>query len=204
MGAIVASAVERAPATSCTGFHDALRVGALLCLAGAIVARRRDPQDRAPAARRRDVAAERPRPHGRDGADEAAADGGGAAAGGARHRLPRLLALELPRRDDRGDRARGGDQRADPLPPLRLEARPLPRVPRRGVARASASVAEKAIAEDPERCLGAIADAYMAKQRADPHGRPLDPGADRGVRRHGDRGRRCASRSARCTTSSPT
>ena len=58
--------------------------------------------------------------------------------------------VELPRRDDRGDRARGGDQRADPLPPLRLEARSLPRVPRRGVARASARSREQAIADDPD------------------------------------------------------
>ena len=43
-------------------------------------------------------------------------------------------------------------------------------------------VAEQAIADDPDRCLGAIADAYMAKQVEDPPGRPLDPGADRGVR----------------------
>ena len=45
MGSIVASS-----SSYLTGFHDALRVGALLCLAGAIVAVRGDPQDRAPAA----------------------------------------------------------------------------------------------------------------------------------------------------------
>ena len=48
MGSIVASA-----GSYLTGFHDALRVGALLCLAGAIVAVARDPQDRAPTARAR-------------------------------------------------------------------------------------------------------------------------------------------------------
>ena len=40
-------------------------------------------------------------------------------------------------------RARGGHLRADPLPPLRLEARSLSRVPRRGVAAASARSCEK-------------------------------------------------------------
>ena len=63
----------------------------------------------------------------------AAADRRGAAAGGARHRLPRLRRVELPGRDDGGDRARGGHLGADPVPALRLEARPLPRVPRRGL-----------------------------------------------------------------------
>ena len=71
------------------------------------------------------------RPH--DAGAGEAADCGGTAAGGARHRLPRLLAVELPRRDDGGDRARGGHLGADPVPPLRLEARPVSRVPRRGV-----------------------------------------------------------------------
>src|SRR5437588_581302 len=38
-----------------------------------------------------------------------------------------LLGRELPGHDDGGDRPRGGRLRADPLPSLRLEARPLPR-----------------------------------------------------------------------------
>ena len=66
--------------------------------------------------------------------DPPAAEGRGTPAGRARHGLPRLLREELPRRHDRRDRARGGDHRADPVPPLRLEARPLPRLPRRGMA----------------------------------------------------------------------
>ena len=41
-------------------------------------------------------------------------------------------------------------------------------------------VAEQAIAEDPASCLGAIADALHGEAGADPAGRPLDPGADRG------------------------
>ena len=121
-------------------------------------------------------------------ADEAAAHRGGAAAGGARHRLPRLLAFELPRRDDRGDRPRGGHLRADPLPALRLEARPLPRVPRRGLGELPRA-AERAIADDPTECLGAIADAYMAKGKKIRVDRPVDPGADDLGRGQGDRGR---------------
>ena len=53
---------------------------------------------------------------------------------------------------------------ADPLPALRLEARPVSRVPRRGVASFRA-ICEEAIAGDPEKSLGAIADAYMVRGR---------------------------------------
>ena len=51
----------------------------------------------------------------------------------ARLRVPGLLGGKLPRHDDRGDRPRSRRHGADPLPPLRLEARPLPRLPRRGL-----------------------------------------------------------------------
>ena len=54
------------PSSYLTGFHDALEVGALLCLAGAIVAVGHDPQDRAPAAR------EPPRRRDRAGRDRTA------------------------------------------------------------------------------------------------------------------------------------
>ena len=70
----------------------------------------------------------------------------------------------------------------------------------------------------PSGCLGAIADAYMAKRRPHPHRRPLDPGADGGVGRRGDRGgaaqagprgarllrRRDSRRPARAASSTPT
>ena len=164
MGAIVASATLQAATRrtrrSCTA--STTRCASARCSAS-------------PARSSRSLAIRKIEHHGTPSAPSAAASrrrdrdarqrltGGRAAAGGARHRLPRLLALELPRRDDGRDRARGGHLRADPLPPLRLEARPLPRVPRRGVARASARTREQAIARRPARCLGAIADAYMAK-----------------------------------------
>ena len=89
-----------------------------------------DPQAGTSGRRRRQW---RPRPHDAHGG-QAEADGRRQAPRGARHRLPRLLEVELPRRDDGRDRPRGRHQRADPLPPLRLEARPLPRLPRRGLA----------------------------------------------------------------------
>ena len=63
---------------------------------------------------------------------------------------------------------------------------------------------EEALEKNPAGCLGAIADAYMAKRAEAPARRPLDPGAHRGLRGRGDRQGASASRSARCTTSSPT
>ena len=79
------------------------------------------------------------------------------------HRVPRLLRQELPRRDDGRDRPRVGHHRADPLPALRLQARPLPRVPRRGVAGIPRGRRDGARRE-PGQCLGAVSDAYMAKK----------------------------------------
>ena len=163
LGIAVMGSIVAASSSYLSGFHDALRVGALLCLTGAIVA----------------ATAIRKIEHGeqRGAAPVAEGAGGRRMTASIKQRLPAearrqararrgvhvLLPFELPGRDDGGDRARGGDQRADPLPPLRVEARSLPRVPRRGVAELPRRT-EQAIAEDPERCLGAIADAYMAKR----------------------------------------
>ena len=179
MGAIVAAGVSSSLAAGSTqtdaflhGFHDALRVAGLLALAGAIVAT---------VAIRKVVHAQAPE------SEHARGDRGGVtqtrqrltgretAAGGARHRLPCLRRLELSRRDDGRDRARGRHHRADPLSPLRLEARPLPRLPRGGMG-ALRELADTAVAESPDTCLGAVADAFMAKRAQDPADRPLDPG----------------------------
>ena len=156
-----------AESRSLNGFHHALEVAAVIALVGAVDrAPRRSARSAHPRAGPASAAvgveagvsrARRPQPR-------AAAPGRGAAAGRARHGLPRLLREELPRRDDGRDRPRGGDHRADPLPPLRLEARPLPRLPRRGVAAASASSPRRRSQTNPAGCLGAIADAYMAKR----------------------------------------
>ena len=49
LGIAVMGAIVAAGSDFLTGFHDALRVGALLCLVGAVVVGARRPQDRAPA-----------------------------------------------------------------------------------------------------------------------------------------------------------
>ncbi len=93
---------------------------------------------------------------------------------------------ELSRRHHRRDRPRGRDHRADPLPPLRLEARPLPRLPRRGLApvsrvrRGGARDEPLGLPRGDRRCLYGQARQAQA-------GRPLDPGAHRGLRGRGDR-----------------
>ena len=64
--------------------------------------------------------------------------------------------------------------------------------------------AEEAIAKDPHGCLGAIADAYMAKRS---RLRLVDlwiQALTRGLRGRGDRQGGARARSARSTTSSPT
>ena len=166
MGAIVAAGVSSSlrrattPQAFLHGFHDALRVAAVLALAGAVVAVAaiRKVEHRAPAAE------PRRRPKRRDRA-------------GAKPRLPaearRQAVLETACRAFSRSSYRGattaeiareaGHQRADPLPALRVEARPLPRVPRRGMADVSRPGGARH-AESPETCLGAIADAYMTKK----------------------------------------
>ena len=98
------------------------------------------------------------------------------AAGRARHGLPRLLREELPRRHDRGDRARGRDHRADPLPPLRLEARPLPRLPRRGLASVP-RVRRAGARDEPGRLPRGDRRRLHGEAGEAPPRRPLDPGA---------------------------
>ena len=88
--------------------------------------------------------------------DTAAVHGPGPAAGGARHRRPRLLQVELPRRDDGISEPilyRHFGSKRDLYLACLDEA-----------WRAFREVAEEAIAADPESCLGAIGDAYMAKR----------------------------------------
>ena len=167
MGAIVASGTTSALQSGLgpqlaflRGFHDALRVAALLAFAGAIVAvamirKNVHAPTRRPSRRRRSSL--------RD-ADPRQADRRRTAAGGARHRLPRVRRVELPGRDDCGDRAGGGHLGADPLPALRLQARPLSRVPRRGLARPPRARGG-GDRRSPETCLGAVSDAFMAKRQ---------------------------------------
>ena len=165
---------SRGAATSSTASTTRCGVGAALCLVGRGVSP--SPRSARSSIRNRSMhRRSRARWSSRDpGRGQAAAEGG-APAGGARHRLPRLLALELPRRDDRRDRARGGHLRADPLPPLRLEARPLPRVPRRGVAeppRAGRRGAPERSGRLPRRGRERVHGLAVAR----PADRPLDPG----------------------------
>ena len=89
---------------------------------------------------------------------------GGAAAGGARHRLPRLLRVELPRRDDRRrSRARPGSaSRSSTATSARSATSTSPASTRRGAR--SASSPRRRSPRTPARCLGAIADGYMTKR----------------------------------------
>ena len=169
MGSIVASA-----SSYLVGFHDALRVGSFLCLVGAVVAVTAIRKVEHPSEPARE-APRWPRPHD---AGEAAADGRGPPAGGARHRRPRLLPVELPRCDHGGDRARGRHLGADPLPPLRLEARPLSRLPRRGLGelpRRLGARDRRGSDEVPRRGRRRL----HVEGQEDPPDRPLDPGARR-------------------------
>ena len=114
---------------------------------------------------------------------------------------------ELPRDDDRGDRARGRHHRADPLPPLRVEARPLPRRASTSRGARCARSWEEAIEAEPDRRL-------WARRR---WGRPTSRRrtarsqlAELWVQALSEAARTrrsakaCASRCARCTTTSPT
>ncbi len=69
----------------------------------------------------------------RDPARTGAAAGGGTPAGDRRGRADGLLDRQLQRRHDGADRQGGGNLGADPVPALLVEARPLLRLPRRGV-----------------------------------------------------------------------
>ena len=104
----------------------------------------------------------------------------------------RLLREELPRRDDGRDRPRGRDHRADPLPALRLEARPLPRLPRRGLAQLP-RVRRGGAREDPGRLPRRDLRRLHGEALEAAARRPLDPGADRGLRGRGDREGRAAA-----------
>ena len=130
MGAIVASYVHAGSRTALgreqfvNGLHAALLVSAGLAFAGAVVA----------------IAVVRTAPQVERAHVGGSGGGGGMTPAATRppdrgrapprarpDRAARLHGGELPRDDDRGDRPRRGRLRADPLPPLRLEARPLPR-----------------------------------------------------------------------------
>ena len=97
-----------------------------------------------------------------------------------------LFPQELPRSHHRRDRPRGGDHRADPLPALRVEARPLSRLPGRGLAAVPRVLTGSARDEpgglprlDRRRLHGQAGEAAPR--------RPLDPRAHRGLRGCGDR-----------------
>ena len=101
---------------------------------------------------------------------------------GRRVRLPDLRQGQLPRLDHRADRPRGRHHRADPLPPFRVEARALPRLPRRRSGRrCGRSGRTRSSASGPGQL--AQVDRQGLPEAARPRassGRPLDPGTDGG------------------------
>ena len=133
MGAIVASYLTASPRSpeGAQQFVDGLHA-ALLVSAGDHVRRRRC-RDRA----RADVAADRAgASRGGGGVTHGDAPAGGRAPARARRgRDPRLLGRQLPGHDDGRDRPRRRRVGADPLPALRVEARPLSRRARPRVER---------------------------------------------------------------------
>src|SRR5437763_1351620 len=105
-----------------------------------------------------------------------------AAAVRARGRHAGVRALELPRSDDRGDRAPVRDQRAGPVPALLLQARPLRRVPRGGLVAREEPLAGGA-RERARPGLQARRDGAGLRRAAaltDHALRPLGAGAQRG------------------------
>ena len=119
---------------------------------------------------------------------------------------PRLLRRQLPRHDDGGDRARGRRLGADPLPPLRVEARPLLRGarPRVGARRARVGGGARVDAPDVRAALETMGRGHVDGARLQV--------PDRGALGAGARARRtripscastCGGTCARCTTSSP-
>ena len=78
-----------------------------------------------------------------------------------RLRAARVLGRQLPGHDDGVDRPRGGRDRADPLPPLHVEAGAVPRLPRRIMgARARALGARRREEPEPAHWVRAMALAY--------------------------------------------
>ncbi len=133
MGAIVASYLH-APARSPQGaqqFVDGLHAALLVSAGITFAAAGRRDRARADDARRPSGRTSRRWP--RDDGDAPA--GGGASPRARRDRDPRLHGRQLPRHDDRRDRPRGRRVGADPLPALRVEARPLSRRARPRVER---------------------------------------------------------------------
>ena len=153
MGAIVASYVTVAPTDPRAPSAVRRRLPAALLRRGRDRLRRRGRRGRRTVARQR---------HARRGGPPVAASGRVTAPARRACRPPSarprsstrpaaLLGGQLPRHDDGRDRARGGRHRADPLPALRVEARPLPRLPRRVLARAPRALGRGVARRSPIR-----------------------------------------------------
>ena len=193
MGAIVAS-----QATYLAGFHDALRVGGLLCLVGAGVA----------------VAAIRKIEH-----PQRAGPRGRGAGRGRMTQVKQRLTAEARRQavlDTAGRVFSRSSYRGATTAEIAREAGISEPILYRhfGSKRdlylacldeAWASFragAERAIAEDPLRVPRRDRRRVHVEGQEDPPHRPVDPGADGLGRGQGDRGRTARARCGRCTTSS--